>query len=132
MGKLKIPGINSDWRRALVLDPQYQMGIEFEDKKGLGGSLQKDNLLGLPNSPTSYIEKAIPADSAFHPHSSLLVEEEKERKKRIRDEERERDYERVRKQIASSAYKPKAMNRGGRVKPVDGCAVKGKTKPPVF
>ena len=112
MGKLKIPGINSDWRGALVLDPQYQMGIEY--------------------SPTSYLEKAIPADSAFHPHSSLLVEEEKERKKRIRDEERERDYERVRKQIASSAYKPKAMNRGGRVKPVDGCAVKGKTKPPVF
>jgi len=26
----------------------------------------------------------------------------------------------------------KKMKQGGRTKPVDGCAIKGKTKPPVF
>ena len=127
MGKLKIPGINSDWRRALVLDPQYQMGIEFGDD-----SLKK----GLPNSPTSYVEKVIPAESALHPHSSLLVEEEAAKRREARRKEKEEEWERIRQSIADSSYKPlsatRNMSKGGRTRPIDGCAIKGKTKPVMF
>ena len=83
-------------------------------------------------SPTHMMEKVLPADSGWHPHKDHLIEEKRKRDRQIRDEERAKEHEEVRRQIASSAYKPQAMNRGGRVKPVDGCAVKGKTKPPVF
>ena len=129
MGKLKIPGINSDWRRVLVMDPQYQMGIEFGDD-----SLKK--FPGLPNSPTSYVEKAIPADSVLHPHSSLLVEEEAAKKREASKKEREEEWERIKQSISHNAYKPlsatRNMSKGGRTRPIDGCAIKGKTKPPVF
>jgi len=49
-----------------------------------------------------------------------------------RKEEKKQELDALKKQLEASSYKPRAMNRGGRVKPVDGCAVKGKTKPPVF
>jgi len=49
-----------------------------------------------------------------------------------RKEEKKQELDALKKQLQASSYKPQAMNRGGRVKPVDGCAVKGKTKPPVF
>ena len=54
------------------------------------------------------------------------------REDKKRKEEKKQELDALKKQLEASSYKPRAMNRGGRVKPVDGCAVKGKTKPPVF
>jgi|TARA_R110002012_G_scaffold312131_2_gene522257 hypothetical protein len=56
--------------------------------------------------------------------------EKRENKKR--KEEKKLELDALRKEVEAGSYKPNAMFRGGRVKPVDGCAVKGKTKPPVF
>ena len=114
---IKIPGVNPDWRNALVGDPQHQLGFE-------------------KYSPTSYVEKAIPADSVLHPHSRLLTKEEEEKRKEARRKEKEEELNKMRSFISSSSYKPlsatKNMSKGGRTRPVDGCAIKGKTKPPVF
>ena len=43
-----------------------------------------------------------------------------------------KELDALKKEVEAGAYKPQAMMRGGRVKSVDGCAVRGKTKPPVF
>lgn len=89
-------------------------------------------------SPTYWAQKVLPADSAFHPwfHKEKLIEEETARKKEIRDKEKEEEWNRIRQSISDNAYKPlsatKNMSKGGRTRPVDGCAIKGKTKPPVF
>tara|TARA_R110001599_G_scaffold81044_1_gene218860 strand:- start:2486 stop:2779 length:294 start_codon:yes stop_codon:yes gene_type:complete len=45
------------------------------------------------------------------------------------------ELNRVKTGINTSSYNQtveKKMMHGGRTKPVDGCAIKGKTKPPVF
>ena len=49
-----------------------------------------------------------------------------------RKEEKKQELDALKKEVEAGAYKPQAMMRGGRVKSVDGCAVRGKTKPPVF
>lgn len=113
---IKIPGVNTSWRKALVLDPHYQMGLE--------------------HSPTEAVaEKIIPRESNLHPHKKLLEEEEAKRKE-IRRKEKEEELDKMRRFIADSSYKPlsatKNMSKGGRTRPVDGCAIKGKTKPTVF
>ena len=62
---MKIPGVNSDWRNALVPDPVQQLGLEY--------------------SPTSLMEKIIPRDSELHPRQGILMKEI-ERKAREEDE----------------------------------------------
>ena len=96
------------------LDPMYSVS----DTRGI--------------SPTRLMEKAIPAESPLHPHRSTLEERTQKKYDASRKKEKEREMEEIRKQIASSSYRPQAMSKGGRTRPVDGCAVKGKTKPPVF
>ena len=114
---IKIPGVNSDWRNALVGDPQHQLGFE-------------------KYSPTSYVEKAIPADSILHPHGRLLIKEEEAQRREARRKEKEEEWDKIRRSIAENSYRPLSatsnMSKGGRTRPVDGCAVKGKTKPVMF
>jgi hypothetical protein len=54
------------------------------------------------------------------------------REDKKRKEEKKQELDALKKEVEAGAYKPQAMMRGGRVKPVDGCAIRGKTKPPVF
>ena len=54
------------------------------------------------------------------------------REDKKRKEEKKQELDALKKEVEAGAYKPQAMMRGGRVKSVDGCAVRGKTKPPVF
>lgn len=83
--------------------------------------------LDLPLNPTSVTEKIIPAESGIHPHKDYLVEEKRKRASRKKDAEKALDLENTRKKIAKQTY-PQGMRHGGKVKLIDGCASRGKTK----
>jgi len=82
---------------------------------------------------------AIKGVGPFSRTSALGAEQAYKNKNKIDDEERERvKSEELAKRIdltGGSSYNDiimKKMSVGGRTKPIDGCAVKGKTKSPVF
>ena len=105
------------------LDPAYSIGH-------MGGGRYSHF---KHTSPTYHAEKALPARSPWHLiHGKHLREQDEERKKADRKEKKEREWAEIRRGIEEHSYKPKAMFRGGRTRPVDGCAIKGKTKPTVF
>ena len=94
----------------------------------------------MPDKILSAISPAYGIATGTGPYRNLLgvvgrgiydrAASKREDKKRKEEEKQELDA--LKKEVEAGAYKPQAMMRGGRVKPVDGCAVRGKTKPPVF
>ena len=88
------------------------MGDRFSTgKKNIMKIFDPMYALDLPLNPTWVTEKIIPAESPIHPHSKYLVKEQQKKAKKKRER---RDAQ--------------GMKAGGRVKNIDGRALRGRTK----
>ena len=88
------------------------MGDRFSTgKKNIMKIFDPMYALDLPLNPTLVTEKIIPAESPIHPHSKYLVKEQQKKAKKKRER---RDAQ--------------GMKAGGRVKNIDGKALRGRTK----
>ena len=107
---IKVPGINTSWRKALVLDPHYQMGFK--------------------HSPTEAIaEQIIPRESDLHPHKKLLERQDLDWDEEVERRRRQEAYDKMAENFYERYHGDNSYKAGGRVrKNIDGIAKTGKTK----